>query len=97
MQSFTIFALPFRYPEKCRSGRTGRSRKPLYRLAVPGVRIPLSPQPQSPFCDSKIGLFSFPLPLKIHFQEVEGMKKGRKTWSVAEGLGFGLNIPPQGS
>ena len=30
--------------ERCRSGRTGQSRKLLNSLWVPGVRIPLSPQ-----------------------------------------------------
>ena len=31
--------------ERCQSGRMGRSRKPLYGLAIPRVRIPLSPPP----------------------------------------------------
>lgn len=30
--------------ERCRSGRTGRTRNPLYGTAVPGVRIPLFPR-----------------------------------------------------
>ena len=38
-----IFASPTK-KERCRSGRTGQSRKLLNSLWVPGVRIPLSPQ-----------------------------------------------------
>jgi hypothetical protein len=30
-------------PERCQSGRMGRSRKPLSRFAGPRVRIPVSP------------------------------------------------------
>ena len=35
-------------PESCRSGRTGRSRKPLSALRGPRVRIPYSPQSKNP-------------------------------------------------
>ena len=39
-----IFAFSFPDSERCRSGRSGQSRKLLYSSWVPGVRIPLSPQ-----------------------------------------------------
>ena len=40
---FCVYLQP-ELKERCRSGRTGQSRKLLNSLWVPGVRIPLSPQ-----------------------------------------------------
>ena len=44
--------------ERCRSGRSGQSRKLLNSLWVPGVRIPLSPQEKS-LSASRPGFFHF--------------------------------------
>ena len=62
------------------------NRCPLARTG--GSNPSSSATSKAQFCNSKIGLFSFLLPLKIHFQMAEGMKKGRKPGAIAEGLGF---------
>ena len=56
---FCVYLQP-ELKERCRSGRTGQSRKLLNSLWVPGVRIPLSPQGNEDAAELALAAFLFP-------------------------------------
>ena len=60
--------------ERCRSGRSGRSRKPLC-LRVPRVRIPVFPQNDEQSRNYRLRLFLYPQPSQVYLSAAEDTKK----------------------
>ena len=61
---FCVYLQP-ELKERCRSGRTGQSRKLLNSLWVPGVRIPLSPQKGGNEDAAELALAAFLFPFAM--------------------------------